>query len=239
MERWRKELPISGKLVGIGIDRLDYTKGIPERLRFIDKFLEQNATYRGKVVFVQIAVPTRSDLPAYRQVEQEVESIAAQVNKRWGTFSWRPIILLKKHHTQTEMMALHRLAHFCVVASLHDGMNLVAKEFVASRIDDDGVLILSKFTGAARELKDALLINPFSVDEGANAIRTALQMHPGERKHRMQRMRETVEHNNVYRWAGKFLSQLVELEFPDASTVPNAATPSVFRSRSNAFGVAV
>lgn len=215
MARWRKELALGGKLLGIGIDRLDYTKGIPERLRFLDRLLERNASYRGKVVFVQVAVPSRSNLPAYRQIESEVEALAAQINLRWATASWRPVILLKRHYSQTEMIALHRLAHFCVVASLHDGMNLVAKEFAASRVDEDGVLILSKFTGAGRELKEALQINPFSVEEGAEALRAALQMHPDERRRRMQRMRETVEQNNVYRWAGKFVSQLAKMQFPE------------------------
>lgn len=215
MRRWRKELSLSGKLLGIGIDRLDYTKGIPERLRFLDRLLERNPGYRGKLVFVQIAVPSRSTLPAYRQIEGEVESLAAQINLRWGTAFWRPVILLKRHYTGPEMIALHRLAHFCVITSLHDGMNLVGKEFVASRVDDDGVLILSEFTGAARELKEALQINPFSIEEGAEAYRAALQMHPDERRRRMQRMRETVEQNNVYRWAGKFLSELAKMQFPE------------------------
>ncbi|MGA8026540.1 MAG: trehalose-6-phosphate synthase [Bryobacteraceae bacterium] len=215
MRTWRKELSVSGKLLGIGIDRLDYTKGIPERLRFINRLLEQNPAYRGKVVFVQIAVPSRSDLPAYRQIETEVECLTAQINLRWGTGSWRPIILIKKHYAQPEMIALHRLANFCVVSSLHDGMNLVAKEFVASRVDEDGVLILSQFAGAAQELKDALLINPFSIEEGAEACREALRMPLDERRRRMRKMREAVEHSNVYRWAGKFLSELAKIEFPE------------------------
>ena len=220
MRRLRKELGLSGKLLGIGIDRLDYTKGIPERLRFLDRLLERNPAYRGKLVFAQVAVPSRSTLPAYRQIEREVDSLTAHINLRWGTPSWRPIVLLKRHYTQPEMIGLHRLAHFCVVASLHDGMNLVAKEFVSSRVDEDGVLILSKFTGAGRELKEALQINPFSVEEGAEAYRMALQMHPDERRRRMRRMRETVEQNNVYRWAGKFLSELARMPFPDSAEQP-------------------
>ena len=156
MRRWRRELSLSGKLLGIGIDRLDYTKGIPERLRSLDRLLEEDPQYRGKLVFVQIAVPSRSSLPAYRQIEQEVDYLTAQINRRWGTALWRPITLLKRHYTPPEMIALHRLAQFCVVTSLHDGMNLVAKEFVASRVDEDGVLVLSKFAGAAHEMKDAL-----------------------------------------------------------------------------------
>ena len=214
MQRWRHELSLEGKSLGIGIDRLDYTKGIPERLRFLDRFLEQNPAYRGKLVFAQIAVPSRSSLAAYRQLDQEVESLTAHINLRWGNASYQPVVLLQQHYSAPEMIALHRLAQFCVVASLHDGMNLVAKEFAASRVDEDGVLILSKFTGAAHELKEAILINPFSVEEGAEAYRAALQMHADERRRRMVRMREAVEHNNVYRWAGKFVSELAKLKSP-------------------------
>ena len=229
MRRWRKELSLSGKLLGIGIDRLDYTKGIPERLRSLDRLLEQEPQYRGKLVFVQIAVPSRSNLPAYRQIEQEVDYLTAQINRRWGSVLWRPVILLKRHYTPAEMVALHRLAQFCVVTSLHDGMNLVSKEFAASRVDEDGVLVLSKFAGAAYELKDALQVNPFSIEECANAYRDALQMKPDERRRRMRKMREGVEHNNVYRWAGKFLSDLAKIEFPDHAEqeYPDMPVPSV------------
>jgi trehalose 6-phosphate synthase len=215
MHRWSKELRLDSKLLGIGIDRLDYTKGIPERLRFFDRVFELHPEYRGKLVFIQVAVPSRSSLPAYRQLDAEVDAVTAQINLRWARGSWKPIVLLKKHIGEREMIALHRLAHFCLVTPLHDGMNLVSKEFVASRIDEDGVLILSRFAGAARELKDALLINPFSIDEGVSAIDAALTMPADERRRRMMKMRETVEHNNVYRWAGKFLSDLARIEFPD------------------------
>jgi trehalose 6-phosphate synthase len=214
VRQWRSEFSLEGKLLGIGIDRLDYTKGIPERLRFLDRLFDKHPAYRGKLVFLQIAVPSRSALPAYRQIEDEVDQLAAQINGRWGNPSWRPVILLKRQYSLPEMIALHRLAHFCVVASLHDGMNLIAKEFVASRVDGDGVLILSKFTGAARELSDALQINPFSIEEGAEALRAALEMHPEQRRLRMRKMRESVEQNNVYAWAGKFLTRLGAVEFP-------------------------
>jgi len=214
MRRWTEELSLDGKLVGVGIDRLDYTKGIPERFRYLDRLLELHPEYRGKLVFVQVAVPSRSNLLAYRQTESEIESLKSQINLRWGTSSYTPIVVLKQHCSQEQMIALHRLARFCVVSSLHDGMNLVAKEFVASRTDEDGVLVLSKFAGAARELKDALQINPFSIEEGAEACHLALTMTAEEQQSRMQRMRETVEQNNVYSWSGKLLSELVRMEFP-------------------------
>ena len=236
MRRWNHELSLSGKLLGVGIDRLDYTKGIPERLRFIDHLLERSPSYRGRLVFVQIAVPSRSDIPVYRQIEQEVEALASEINHRWSTASWRPVILLKRHYSTVEMIALNRLAKFSLITSLHDGMNLVAKEFVASRVDEDGVLVLSKFTGAARELKDALQINPFSIEEGAEALGVALQMHAEERRRRMRKMRETVEQNNVYRWAGKILAQMAELEFPEGAREcrPGSRRVSEFEP---AFGV--
>jgi alpha,alpha-trehalose-phosphate synthase [UDP-forming] len=240
MRRWRQELCLPGKLLGIGIDRLDYTKGIPERLRSLDKLLEEDAQYRGKLVFVQIAVPSRSSLPAYRQIEQEVDYLTAQINVRWGSTSWRPIVLLKKHYAPAEMIALHRLAHFCVVSSLHDGMNLVSKEFAASRVDEDGVLVLSKFAGAAYELKEALQVNPFSIEECANAYREALQMPVDERRRRMRKMRESVEHNNVYRWGGGFLSELAEIEFPEhAGQEDSELVLSGAQAPPQALGVAV
>ncbi len=173
MDVWRKKLSLDHKLVGIGIDRLDYTKGIPERLRALDHLLAENPQYRNRLVFVQIAVPSRATLPAYREIEEEVQTLTTEINRRWGTASWQPVVLLQDNYSTLEMIALHRLAAFCVVSSLHDGMNLVAKEFAASRIDEDGVLVLSSFAGAARELKDALLVNPFSVDEVAEAYKTS------------------------------------------------------------------
>ena len=225
MDAWRKKLSLDHKLVGIGIDRLDYTKGIPERLRALDHLLAENPQYRNRLVFVQIAVPSRATLPAYRDIEEEVQTLTTETNRRWGTASWQPVVLLQDNYSTLEMIALHRLASFCVVSSLHDGMNLVAKEFVASRIDEDGVLVLSSFAGAARELKDALLVNPFSVDEVAEAYKKALTMPREERSRRMKKMRENVEHNNVYRWAGKFLSDQFAFEFPEQSAGYN--TPAI------------
>jgi trehalose 6-phosphate synthase len=207
-QRWRKKLSLKGKLLGIGIDRLDYTKGIPERLLFLDRLFETHREYRGKLVFLQVAVPSRCDVPAYRQIKEEVEKLTARINRRWRTAFWKPVVLLQQHYTLPEMMALHRLAHFCAVTSLHDGMNLVAKEFVASRADEDGVLVLSKFAGAGNELTDALQINPFSIEEGAGAYAAALQMPREERRRRMHKMRRIVRENNIYQWALDIISEL-------------------------------
>ena len=217
MERWRQQLRLTDEKVGIGIDRLDYTKGIPERLRALDLFLEQHPEARQPLwIFVQIGVPTRSHVPQYKALDDEVDDLVEAINWRWGTESWRPIVYLKQQHGPVQMMALHRLADFCMVSSLDDGMNLVAKEFVASRFDDDGVLILSRFTGAARELDSAVQVNPFAINEMADAIHQSLQMSAEERRKRMQKMRAMVAGNNIYRWAGKVLSALLKFDFPES-----------------------
>jgi alpha,alpha-trehalose-phosphate synthase [UDP-forming] len=215
MQLWRQRLGLSEERIGIGIDRIDYTKGIPERLRAIDHFLEANSHFREHFVFVQIGVPSRIQVRAYKLLDDEIDGLVEEINWKWSTESWQPILYFKRSFGQPEMMALHRIADFCIVPSLHDGMNLVAKEFVASRFDEDGVLILSQFTGAARELKDALLINPFSIEAMAESMREALEMPEEERRRRMQRMRAEVAGNNIYRWAGKIISALLKFDFSE------------------------
>jgi trehalose 6-phosphate synthase len=215
MLRWRRRLGRSAQLVGVGIERLDYTKGIPQRLRAIDMLLEQHPEFRNRFVFVQVAAPSRSHIAEYQKLEDDVENLVEQINFKWKERSWQPILFVKEHHGPTSMMALHRLANFFVVSSLHDGMNLVAKEFIASRADNDGVLILSEFTGASRELTDALQVNPYAIHETAEAMAQALTMPPEERTRRMQRMREHLERHNVYRWGGKVLSELLKFDFPE------------------------
>jgi trehalose 6-phosphate synthase len=215
VQDWRKALRLGDEVLGAGIERLDYTKGIPDRLRGLNLFFEQHPEWLRKLVFVQIAVPSRSHLPHYREVEAEVDRLVDVINWRWGDPAWRPVVLIKEHHSPAAMMALHRLARFFVVSSLHDGMNLVAKEFVASRFDEQGVLILSQFTGAYRELPEALGVNPFAVHEIAGAIAQALATPAAEQGRRMRRMREQVAQNNVYRWAGKILSTLLKFDLPE------------------------
>ncbi|MFO0890496.1 MAG: trehalose-6-phosphate synthase [Isosphaeraceae bacterium] len=215
MTRWRSALRLDDEALGVGIERLDYTKGIPDRVRGVDHLLEIRPEYRGRLRFVQVAVPSRTHVPAYRQIDQEVEEAVNEVNGRWRSGGWEPITYIKEHQGPVDMMALHRLAQFCIVSSLHDGMNLVAKEFIASRHDEEGVLILSRFTGAARELRDALLVNPFAVCEIAEAIHGAVSMPAEERQRRMRRLRAQVEEHNVYHWAGKVLSTLLKFDFPE------------------------
>lgn len=217
---WAKELGKPPEILGIGIDRVDYTKGIPDRLQAIDRLLEEHPEYIGRLVFLQVGVPSRTALAAYDDLNRELAQQVETLNRKWAHNSWKPIVFVHRHMDQKALVALHLMADFCLVSSLHDGMNLVAKEFVASRIDGDGVLILSAFTGAARELTDALIVNPFAVDEMAAAIHQALCMPAEERRWRMNRMRSVVATNNVYRWAAKILFTLSELQASDAAGSP-------------------
>ncbi|HLQ76933.1 MAG TPA: trehalose-6-phosphate synthase [Terriglobia bacterium] len=229
MARWYRGLGLRSEMVGVGVDRIDYTKGIPERFRAIDRLLTKYPEYCGRFVFVQVAVPSRSRIREYQALEEEIGALADEINWKWGAQPWRPIILLTQRFTQARLTALHRLAKFCLVSSLHDGMNLVAKEFVASRWDDDGVLILSDFAGASRELTDALVVNPFNEEQLSEAIRTALQMTPEERRKRMHKMRTIVEENNVYRWIGKIISALLKFEFSSSGNTGNTDAAFVER----------
>jgi trehalose 6-phosphate synthase len=225
MKRMRQRFGLSELSVGLGIDRIDYTKGIPERLRAIDHFLELHAEYRGRFVFFQVGVPSRTHIPEYKRLDAEIDNLVEEINWRWSADSWKPLIYLKHQFGPVEMMALHRLADFCTVSSLDDGMNLVAKEFAASRTDGDGVLILSRFTGAARELSAAIQVNPFAIEETADAIVQALTMTEDERRRRMQKLRSAIAENNIYRWAGKLLSALLKFDFPEMPDAHSSATP--------------
>jgi trehalose-6-phosphate synthase len=206
-----KALGIEATLMGVGVDRVDYTKGILERFLAIERFLEKYPRYQGQFTFVQIGAPSRSHLKRYHDLMAEVEAEADRINWRFQADKWKPIVFLNRQHNHQEIQSYYRAADLCLVTSLHDGMNLVAKEFVASRHDDRGVLILSCFTGAAHELLDALQINPYDIDQTAEAIRFALDMAPEEQQLRMQRMRKTVREHNVYRWAGSLIAELCEL----------------------------
>jgi len=217
-EELLQELGVSAEFLGVGVERIDYTKGLPERFRALRWFFERHPEYRERVVFVQLAAPSRSPIPRYQQLQREVEDTIREVNQELQTRSWRPIIYLNRHHDHRELWAYYRHADFCAVTSLHDGMNLVAKEFVSVRDDDGGVLILSRFTGAARELRDALLVNPYDIEETAEAIRTAVAMPADERAIRMARMRRTVREHNIYQWAGLLLSELTRIPLEAAGT---------------------
>lgn len=191
--------------IGVGVDRLDYTKGILERFMAVERLLELFPENVGKFTFIQIAAPTRSAIAQYQHFESDVKALAQKINTRFGSEGYAPIILLAEHHEPEQVFEYFRGSEVCFVSSLHDGMNLVSKEFVASRNDEEGVLILSQFAGAAKELPEALIVNPYNIDQCANALEIALHMPISEQKERMRNMRGLVQEHNVFRWAGKML----------------------------------
>ncbi len=195
----------SNHMIGIGIDRLDYTKGIIERFNAVARLLEMEPRWIGRFTFVQIAAPSRSTIDDYRDYAAHVRARAAEINERYADAKHAPIVLLVEHHEPDSVYEHHRAADLCFVSSLHDGMNLVAKEFVAARDDEQGVLILSQFTGASRELPEALIVNPYDADQCAAALHLALTMPADEQRDRMRFMRGVVREFNVYRWAGRML----------------------------------
>jgi trehalose 6-phosphate synthase len=197
-------LPPEHKL-GVGVDRLDYTKGIMERFRAIERLLEINPEWVGRFTFVQIAAPTRAGIEEYQHHEAQVRAMAARINSRFERQAPPPIVLKVEHHDPRQVYEYFRAADLCFVSSLHDGMNLVGKEFVAARDDERGVLILSQFTGAARELPEALIVNPYDADQCAAALHLALTMPAAEQRDRMRLMRGLVAEFNVFRWAGRML----------------------------------
>lgn len=218
--RWLRDLPSAPEcraavrtelglgtdaILGVGVDRLDYTKGIEERLLAVERLLERFPSLRGRFTFVQLAAPSRTEIERYRQLSARVEEVAARINDRFGSGSYRPVIVRKAHHEPPTVFRYYRAADVCYVSSLHDGMNLVAKEFVAARDDERGVLVLSEFTGAARELTEALVVNPYDLDAASAALLRAVNMSFEEQGERMRAMRSFVAEFNVYRWAGRML----------------------------------
>jgi trehalose 6-phosphate synthase len=214
--------------MGIGVDRVDYTKGILERFLAIERFLEKYPRYQSKFTFVQIGAPSRTHIKRYHDLLAEVEAEADRINWRFQAGKWKPIVFLKRQHSHKEIEPFYRAADLCLVTSLHDGMNLVAKEFLAARHDERGVLILSQFTGAARELRDALLVNPYDIDQTAEAIRAALEMEPEDKQMRVARMRKDIKDHNIYRWAAELITELCEVRL-DA----NEDTKGTIRARAS------
>jgi alpha,alpha-trehalose-phosphate synthase [UDP-forming] len=213
-----RELGVNASFLGVGVDRVDYTKGILERFLAIERLLEKHPIYQNKFTFVQIGAPSRTHIKRYHDLLGEVESEADRINWRFQRGSWRPIVYLKRQHSHEEVQRYYRAADVCLVTSLHDGMNLVAKEFLAARDDEQGVLILSRFTGAARELNDALIVNPYDIEQMAEAIRIALELPAEERQARMRRMRRVVQEHNVYRWAGNLIADLSNVRLAPETT---------------------
>jgi trehalose-6-phosphate synthase len=213
-------------ILALGVERWDFTKGVIERCLALELLLEQNPRLRGQVTLLQIAAPSRSKLAAYKALQRATLTEVERINKLFATADWKPIVLIGKHQPPEQVFELYRAADFCIVNSLHDGMNLVAKEFVAARDDEDGVLILSTFAGAARELVEAILVNPFDVGETAAAIRRAIDMPREQRRQRMQLMRRTIKENNVYRWAGRMLTDAARIRQRQALSIGQESSVS-------------
>jgi trehalose-6-phosphate synthase len=210
-----RELGIEGKRLLLGVDRLDYTKGIVERLLAIEHLFEKYPWYLEQVVFVQIASPSRTRIPSYVGLRLQVKETVERINRRYALSHWKPIVLIERQCSHGEVERFYQAADLCLVTSLHDGMNLVAKEYVAARNDGDGMLVLSHFTGAARELRDALLVNPYDTEQVSETIHAGLRMSLAERRLRMQRMRQRVKEHNVFRWASEILTDLCAVQIED------------------------
>ncbi|OGG49908.1 hypothetical protein A2763_01860 [Candidatus Kaiserbacteria bacterium RIFCSPHIGHO2_01_FULL_54_36] len=198
--------------LALGVDRLDYIKGIPERLRGIEFLLDAYPGYRGKLTMLQIASPTRGSVEKYAEYRELVRKEAQRINEKFGTHAWKPVVLEEKSYSHAELRQLYQLADVCVVTSLHDGMNLVAKEYVAARNNETGVLVLSQFAGASRDLKGALIVNPYSAEETSAALHTALTMPKAEQHRRMKTMRASVRDYNIYRWSAELIKALSRLD---------------------------
>ena len=203
-----KEFALKNYKVIIGLDRIDYTKGIPERIRAVDLLLEKNPSWKGKMVFIQMGEMSRIHIPEYKMLNDRINSLVEEVNFRHSQNSWAPIIFLRRHLSFEEIVAFYRRADVCLVTSLHDGMNLVAKEFISARCDGGGALVLSRFTGAARELKGAISCNPYSEDDIARALIKALTLEENEVRQNMQMLRQQVSRNNIWRWIAKIIGDI-------------------------------
>jgi trehalose 6-phosphate synthase len=210
LEKLKQEYGLKDKKIGLGVDRIDYTKGLLERFRAIERVLEKHPHLQGELVFVELGAPSRTLIGSYQDHLKEVETLVEKINQRFQKGNYKPILFLEEHHDQKRIFDFYRLADFCLVSSLHDGMNLVAKEFVSAREDEDGVLILSRFTGASHEFSSSLLINPYDIEGTAEAIHQALTMLPDEKRERMRKMRQIVREYNIYRWAADMITELVK-----------------------------
>ena len=202
---------ITSHFMGIGVDRIDYTKGIIEKFLAIERFLEKNPSYLGRFTFVQIGAPSRILLKSYSDMVNAVENEANRINWRFKSKNWKAILLLKRHHSHEEIAPFYSSADFCMITSLHDGMNLVAKEFVASRNKNDGALILSRFAGVSKELQGAIIVNPYDIEKSADAIKLALEMTPEEQNQRMKQMRLVIVRHNVFSWAATLVRAMTTI----------------------------
>jgi trehalose 6-phosphate synthase len=212
VEKLKQEFELKDEIIAVGVDRIDYTKGIVERILAVDRFLDKYPEYKKKFIFIQLAAPSRTHIKRYHDLIGEIDELVEKINWKHVDGSWKPIIYLKKHFSQDDIQPYYKLGDICLVSSLHDGMNLVAKEYVAEKDDLSGALILSQFTGAARELTDAILVNPYSIEEFADSIKLAIQMPKEEKRRRMENMRRVIAENNIFRWAANIINELVALK---------------------------
>jgi len=212
MKKLRHEFSIENDVfIMVGLDRIDYTKGIVEKIRAVDRFFEKFPEYKGKVTFIQKGGLSRMHIPEYKELNDTLNRLVEEVNWKHSTEKWYPILLIRRHMSRTGIIALYKMANACLVSPLHDGMNLVCKEFIATKNDLNGVLILSQFTGAARELDDAIFVNPYDRENFAIMLKEAVELPDSKKKKRMKRLRSVVKENNIYKWAGKFLEELKKI----------------------------
>ena len=214
-----KDLGLRAEKVAVGVDRIDYTKGILERVKAVERFLEKYPDHVGKFTFIQLGAPSRTHIPQYHRFIAELHAEVDRINWRFRAKNWKAIVFFEKHHDHKEITKYYKIADACLVTSLHDGMNLVAKEFVAAREDLGGVLVLSRFAGASRDLRDALIVNPYDVEQMADAIYYSLTMPAAEVAERMTRMRRQIYENNIYKWAADLTGDLMKLRLDTFSGV--------------------
>ena len=212
----KEEFLLNYEFIMLGLDRIDYTKGILERLRAVDRFVEKYPEYKGKFVFIQMGRLSRMHIPAYKNLNDEINALVEEINWKHSHEGWTPILFVRRFLSYSEVVAFYKLANICVVSPLHDGMNLVAKEYVSAHAQDgSGVLVLSQFTGSFRELQDAVMINPYDTEDFADKLKEAMTMNKREAKSRMTKIKKQVADNNIYRWSGKLLSELLKFEFKE------------------------
>lgn len=220
--RIKKHFGLRNEIIALGVERRDYNKGIPEKFMAVKRFLEDNPEYIGKFVLIQIAQPTRMQVNEYQELYKKATILADDINWKYRKGRWMPIVLIDEFMPTKDVLTLFKIADMCLITSLHDGMNLVAKEYVSANIDKKGVLILSKFTAASRELKDATIINPYDIDGVSEAIKKAIEMPFEERSERMRKMQEEIEGNDIFKWASDNIEGISKLR----STVVNGITSS-------------
>jgi trehalose 6-phosphate synthase len=211
-DEWRARLSLGSQRVLLSVGRFDYAEGVPERVRAFGRLLELHPEYRGKIALLEIAIPIRGSLPTYSRFQSQAVAMIEEVNRTYGTVEWRPVIVLSEHLNLTALIAFYLLADVCLVTSLHEGMSLVAKEYVSARPDGRGALILSTCSGAARELRQAILVNPFDVRELSGAMRHALELSVTDRETMLHKLRAVVKTRNVFRWAGKLFKEALTVQ---------------------------